>query len=166
MQTLNFRIALALGFLAPLVCASGAETAKSRAPWAGTITATINAAEPGFTSVGIMNCNVTGSSARCTYKATMKSSGKDAFVITETATQEHLQVSVIPAAGEWKLLVAAFISKGTKTITANGKSLTANDVYIQAPNWEVPIPVPRAPDKLFGTWKNPLGDIIKWDLSR
>ncbi len=166
MQSLKFRIAIILGFLALLVCPSGAQTARSGAPWTGTITATINAVDTGFTSVGTMNCNLTGSSARCTYTSTTKSSGKVSYVITETATQDHLQVSIIPGAGEWKMRVAAFISRGTKTITANGKSLSGGDVNIQAPNWEVPIPAPRDPNKVFGSWKNPLGDIIKWDLSR
>lgn len=163
---MNLRSAIALGFLALLVCPAGAQTGKSDAAWTGTITATINAAETGFTSVGIMNCNLRGSSARCTYTSTTKSSGKVSYVITETATQDHLQVSIIPGAGEWKMRVAAFISRGTKTITANGKSLSGGDVSIQAPNWEVPIPAPRDPNRLLGTWKNPLGDVIKWELSR
>jgi hypothetical protein len=163
---MNFRNAILLGVLALLACPSDAQTGRSAAPWTGTITATINAAEEGFTSVGTMNCNLTGSSARCTYTATTKASGKVSYVITETATQDHLQVSIIPAAGEWKMRVAAFMSRGTKTITANGKSLSGGDVAIQAPNWDVPIPAPRDPNKLVGSWKNPLGDIIKWELSR
>ncbi len=165
-RSMNSRMALLLGFLALLAGPSGAQPAKSGASWTGTITATINAVDTGFTSVGTMNCNVKGSSARCTYTSTTKSSGKVSYVITETATQDHLQVSIVPGAGEWKMLVAAFISKGTKTITANGKSLSGGDVNIQAPNWEVPIPAPRDPNKLFGTWKNSSGDIIKWELSR
>jgi hypothetical protein len=163
---MNFRIAIVLGFLALLVCPSGAQTAKSGAPWTGTITATINRADTGFTFVSTMNCNLKGSSARCTYTSTTKSSGKDSYVITETATQDHLQVSIIPGTGEWKMRVAAFISRGTKTITANGKSLSGGDVNIQAPNWDVPIPAPRDPNKLFGSWKNSSDGIIQWDLSR
>ncbi len=163
---MNLRTAIVLVFLTLLVCPSGAQTARSGSPWTGTITATTNATDTGFTFVGTMNCNLTGSSARCTYTSTAKASGKDSFVITETATQDHLQVSIIPAAGEWKMLVAAFMSRGTKTITANGKTLSGGDVNIQAPNWEVPIPTPRDPNKLFGSWKNRSGDIIKWELSR
>jgi hypothetical protein len=163
---MNFPVAIVWGFLALLVCPSSAQTASSGAPWTGTITATINATDTGFSSVGIMNCKLTRSSARCTYTSTTKSSGKVSYVITETATQDHLQVSIIPGAPEWKMRVAAFMSKGTKTITANGQSLSGGDVYIQAPNWDVPIPAPRDPNKLLGSWKNPLGDIIKWELSR
>lgn len=166
-SSLNSRIAITFGFLAALlVCPSDAQTARSGAPWTGTITATINATDTDFSSVGIMNCNLAGSSARCTYKATTKYSGKDPYVITETATQDHLQVSIMPGTGEWKMRVAAFISRGTKTITASGRSLSGGDVNIQAPNWEVPIPAPRDPNKLFGSWKNSLGDTIQWDLSR
>ncbi len=160
------RIAITAGFVAMAVCPSGAQTKKSGGQWTGTITATVNAKEPGFDSVGEMNCKLTGSSARCTYNLTMKASGKDAYVITQSATQEHLQVSVVQGKSEWKLLVAAFISRGTSTITSNGKSLSGNDVSVQAPNWEVPLAVPRDPNRLFGTWKSPLGDVIKWDLGR
>ncbi len=163
---MSFRMAMVLGLVALLVSAAAAQTGKPSAQWTGTITATIKAEETGFTSEGIMNCELKGPSARCTYTSTAKASGKDSFVITETATQDHLQISVVPGKGDWKLLVAAFHSKGTKTITANGKSLTANDVYIQAPNWEVPISAPRDPNQLRGTWKNSLGDILKWELSR
>ncbi len=163
---MSFQVAIAGILVALLICPAAAQKGKPSAQWTGTITATIKAEETGFTSEGIMNCDLKGSSARCTYTSTAKASGKDSFVITETATQEHLQVSVVPGKGDWKLLVAAFHSKGTKTITANGKSLTANDVYIQAPNWEVPIAAPRNPNQLMGTWKNSLGDVIKWDLSR
>lgn len=155
-----------MGVLALLTGPSGAQTAKSGAPWSGTITATHKAEEPGYSFVGTMDCRLSGTSARCTYESTAKSSGKDAFVITETATQEHLQVTVHPAAGEWKLRVAAFMSKGTKTITANGKSMSGGDINIQAPNWEVPIPAPRDPNRLFGSWQNPAGDLIKFELSR
>ncbi|MBL0160628.1 MAG: hypothetical protein IPP47_26630 [Bryobacterales bacterium] len=166
MQKLKFQVAILAGFLTLLVCPSNAQTAKSAAPWNGTITATIKATDTGFTSVGTMECTLAGTSARCTYTSTTKSSGKVPYVITESATQDHLQVTITPAAGEWKLRVAAFISKGTKTITANGKSMSGGDVNIQAPNWEVPIPAPRNPNQLVGSWKNPLGDVIKWDLSR
>lgn len=163
---MKLRIAIALGVLALLACPSGAQRARSGAQWTGTITATTIAKEAGFSSEGTMNCDLKASSTRCTYRSTTKASGKDSYVIEETATQDHLQISVVPGNGEWKLLVAAFHSKGTKTITSNGKSLTANDVYIQAPNWEVPIPAPRDPNSLFGSWKNAAGDTIKWDLSR
>jgi hypothetical protein len=113
-----------------------------------------------------MECNVKAGSARCTYTATMTYSGKDPYVITQTATQERLQVSVVPGAGQWKLLVAAFISRGTQTITANGKSLSGGDAAVQVTNWEVPIAVPRNPNNLSGRWTNSLGDTIRWNLSR
>jgi hypothetical protein len=163
---MTFRIAIVLGFLALPVCASGAQTAKSGAAWTGTITATINREDTGFAFASTMNCSLKGSSARCTYTATTKSSGKDSYVMTEAATQDHLQVSIIPAAGDWKMRVAAFISRGTKTITANGKSFSGSDVSIQAPNWDVPIPAPRDPNKLFGSWKNSSDGAIQWNLSR
>jgi hypothetical protein len=160
-----FRTAILLGFLPLLVCPASAQT-RSSAPWNGTITATINAKEAGYTFLGTMNCTLKGTSARCTYESTAKYSGKISYVITESATQEHLQVSVVPGAKEWKLNVAAFISRGTSTITANGQSRSGNDVSVQATNWEVPIPAPRDPNKLVGSWTNPLGDIINWELSR
>ncbi len=166
MRTLKFRMAILGAILALLVCPSRAQTAKAGSPWNGTITATINATDTGFTSVGTMDCTLSGTSARCTYRSTTKSSGKVPYVITESATQDHLQVTITPAAGEWKMRVAAFISNGTKTITANGKSMSGGDVNIQAPNWEVPIPAPRNPNQLLGSWKNPLGDTIKWELNR
>ncbi len=161
-----FRTAILGGLLALLVCPSGAQTAPSKAPWNGTITATTQSSDPGFSFAGTMDCKLSGTSARCTYNSTTKSSGKDSYVITESATQEHLQVTITPGKSEWKMHVAAFISKGTKTITANGNSMSGGDVNIQAPNWEVPIPVPRDPNRLMGSWKNPSGDTIKWELAR
>ena len=158
---MNLRIAIVLGFLALPVCPAGAQTAKSRGPWTGTITTNINRKDTDFTFESSMNCDLKVSSTRCNYKSTMKFSGKNPAVITESATQDHLQLAIIPGAGEWKMRVAAFMSTGTKTVTANGKSLSGGDVTIQAPNWEVPIPAPRDPNKLFGSWKNPSGDIIK-----
>ncbi|MGJ5817536.1 hypothetical protein [Paludibaculum fermentans] len=166
MHRLKFGMAILMGVVALLAWPSGAQTSKPAGQWSGTIKATITATDTGFSSLGTMDCNLSGTSARCTYTSTTKASGKTSYVITESATQDHLQVSILPGASEWKLRVAAFISRGTKTITANGKSLSGGDVNIQAPNWEVPIAAPKDPNKLFGSWKNPLGDTIQWELSR
>jgi hypothetical protein len=161
---MNFRIAIVLGFLALPVCPAGAQTAKSRGPWTGTITTNINRKDTDFAFESSMNCDLKVSSTRCTYKSTMKISGKNPAVITESATQDHLQLSIIPGAGEWKMRVAAFMSTGTKTVTANGKSLSG-EANIHASNWEFSIPAPRDPNNLVGSWKNSDG-VIQWNLSR
>jgi hypothetical protein len=166
MRNFGVRTVTLLGTLAILEWRGGAQTARNGAPWSGTITATINATDTGFTSVGTMDCKLAGTSARCSYTSTTKASGKVSYVITETAAPQHLLVVITQGEREWKMRVAAFIGKGTKTITVNGKSMSAGDVNIQAPNWEVPIPAPRDPNKLTGSWKNPLGDVIQWELSR
>ncbi len=159
-------IAIVLMCLTLPLCAAGAQAKTSSASWTGIITTTVNTNEPGFSFESNMNCDLKASSVRCTYKSTMKLAGTVPAVITESATQDHLQVSILKQSGEWKLRVAAFISRGTKTIIANGQTRSANDVNIQAPNWEVPIPEPRDQNRSSGTWQNSSGGTIKWELSR
>jgi hypothetical protein len=147
-------------------CAAGAQAKASSGPWTGIITATVKTSEPGFSFESEMNCDLKASSVVCTYKSTMKISGTVPSVITESATQDHLQVSIFKRSGEWLLRVAAFMSTGTKTITANGQTRSGNGINIQAPDWEVPIPEPRDPNRSSGTWQNSSGGTIKWELSR
>jgi hypothetical protein len=152
--------------LALPVSAATAQRKASGAPWTGAITATVSTSEAGFSFESTMNCDLKPSSVLCTYQSTTKMSGSVPSVITESATQDHLQVSISRKSGEWILAVSAFISRGTKTITANGQTRSANNVNIQAPNWEVPIPEPRDPNQSSGIWKNSSGGTIKWELSR
>jgi hypothetical protein len=159
-------MAIVLACLTLPVCAAGAPARTSSRPWTGTITTTVNTSEPGFSFESNMNCDLKASAVLCTYKSIMKLSGTVPSVITESATQDHLQISILRQSGEWKLQVAAFMSRGTKTITANGQTRSGNDINIQAPNWEVPIPEPRDPNRSSGTWQNSSGGVIKWELSR
>lgn len=160
------RIAIVSACFTFPVCAAGAQAKASSALWTGTITTTVKTTESGFSFESNMNCDLKASSVLCTYKSTMEISGTVPSVITESATQDHLQVSIFKKSGKWTLAVAAFISKGTKTITAKGQTRSANDINIQAPNWEVPIPEPRDPNRSSGTWQNSSGGTIKWELSR
>ena len=159
-------IAIVSTCLAVPVCAAGPQAKASSAPWTGTITTTVKTDEPGFSFESNMNCDLKASSVLCAYQSTMKILGTVSSVITESATQDHLQVSIVRKSGEWKLRVAAFISTGTKTITAKGQTRSANDANIQAPDWEVPIPEPRDLNRSSGTWQNSSGGTIKWELSR
>jgi hypothetical protein len=149
-----------------LACTAGAQAKPSSRPWTGTITTTVKWSESGSSFESNMDCNLQVSSVQCTYKSTMKLAGSVPSVITESATQDHLQVAVRNQSGQWILAVAAFMSTGTKTITANGQTRSGNDINIQAANWEVPIPEPRDPNRTSGTWQNSSGGTIKWELSR
>lgn len=165
-RTRLFGFAIAAAGVMAAGGAAGAQARASGGPWTGTIQTTVSNSEPGYSFESSMNCELKVSSAWCTYKSVMKMTGKDSVVITESATQDHLQVGVVKSGGEWKLNVAAFMSRGTKTVTANGQTRSGNDVNIQAPNWEVPLGEVRDPNRTRGTWQNGSGGTIQWELSR
>jgi len=64
----------------------------------------------------------------CVSRSTMKNSEPVSSVITELATQDHLQVSISAKSGEWNHRVVPFMRTETRTITTDGQNGSSNDI--------------------------------------